>query len=576
MPAGGVAANPDTPFLVSASGAAPVSWTATVLPGAPWLNLATTSGSSTSSAPRSVSYSINQTAAAALTPQVYYGTIRVTSAAAANSPQDFQVVLNVTAATTPQTPNPYPAGLLFITTAANASSVVAAPPPQIDQLFVSSVAALDYQASAATTDGNHWLSVSPATGTASASSPAQSSISVSPAGLAPGVYYGSVSYSLASAAVPTVNVTLIVEAAGQAASLRSATQLSPSFAAQPAAESCTPAKIVPTQTGLVNNFAAPASWPTPLEIQLNDDCGNPVTNGQIVATFTNGDPPLVLILGNPSTGLYSGTWTPRNTGPQVTIAATATAPGFAAATERLSGSVVPNVAPTLNPNAALNLFAPQVGAPLAPGTMVQIYGTGLAAQTLAGTTIPLANSLAGTSVIIGGLQAPLYFVSPGQINALIPSELAPGPPYQLIVNNNGALSTPQSIQSTAVTPGVETLPSGYANAQHATDGSAVTDASPAKPGESIVVYLAGMGATTVPVPSGTAAPSSPFADTVDAPSITLNSEPVSFSFSGLTPGLAGLYQIDLQVPADAPNGDLTLVVNQPGFQGTPVILPVHQ
>jgi uncharacterized protein (TIGR03437 family) len=208
--------------------------------------------------------------------------------------------------------------------------------------------------------------------------------------------------------------------------------------------------------------------------------------------------------------------------------------------------------------------------------MVQIYGTGLAAQTLAGTTIPLANSLAGTSVIIGGLQAPLYFVSPGQINALIPSELAPGPPYQLIVNNNGALSTPQSIQSTAVTPGVETLPSGYANAQHATDGSAVTDASPAKPGESIVVYLAGMGATTVPVPSGTAAPSSPFADTVDAPSITLNSEPVSFSFSGLTPGLAGLYQIDLQVPADAPNGDLTLVVNQPGFQGTPVILPVHQ
>jgi uncharacterized protein (TIGR03437 family) len=66
------------------------------------------------------------------------------------------------------------------------------------------------------------------------------------------------------------------------------------------------------------------------------------------------------------------------------------------------------------------------------------------------------------------------------------------------------------------------------------------------------------------------------ANTVDAPSITLNSEPVSFSFSGLAPGLAGLYQIDLQVPADAPNGDLTLVVSQPGFQATPVLLPVHQ
>jgi uncharacterized protein (TIGR03437 family) len=206
---------------------------------------------------------------------------------------------------------------------------------------------------------------------------------------------------------------------------------------------------------------------------------------------------------------------------------------------------------------------------------VQIYGSGLATQTLVGTTIPLADNLAGTSVIVGGLQAPLFFVSPGQINAQIPFELTPGQPYQLIVSNNGALSTPESIQSTAVSPGVAALPSGYANAQHASTGSAVTDASPAKPGEYVVIYLAGMGATTVSVASGAAAPSSPLAQTVEAPTITLNGESVSPSFSGLTPGLAGLYQVDLQIPADAPNGDLTLVVSQPGFQGTSVILPVH-
>jgi uncharacterized protein (TIGR03437 family) len=161
------------------------------------------------------------------------------------------------------------------------------------------------------------------------------------------------------------------------------------------------------------------------------------------------------------------------------------------------------------------------------------------------------------------------------VNAQIPFELTPGQPYQVIVSNNGALTTPQTIQSDAVAPGISALPSGYANAQHVADGSAVTDASPAKPGEYVVVYLAGMGATTVPVSSGAPAPSSPLAQTIDMPSITLNSENVSFSYSGLTPGLAGLYQIDLQVPADAPNGDLTLVVNQPGFPGTPVILPVH-
>lgn len=564
MPAGGMAAIPDTSFLVNVSGTAPVAWTATVLPGAPWLNLGTTAGTSTGTAPGEVSYSINQTAAAALTPQAYYGTIRITSSGVVNSPQDFQVVLNVTAATVKAKPNLSPAGLIFV------SSSGAAPLTQIDEVFASSAAPVAYQASPATTDGNSWLSVSPVTGTTSATSPAQSSVTVSPAGLALGVYYGSVSYSLVAAAVRTVNVTLIVGASQQAYS-RGATAAS----SEAPRASCAPTKIIPTQTALVNNFATPSSWPTELEVQLNNDCGNPVTNGQIVATFSNGDSPLALGVENASSGLYSGTWTPRNIGSQVIVTATATAPGFAAATAQDSGSVVPNVAPVLAPDGTLHVFTPQAGAPLAPGTIVQIYGSGLATQTLPNTTIPLATSLGGTSVIIGGLQAPLYFVSPGQVNAQIPFELTPGQPYQVIVSNNGALTTPETIQSTAVTPGVASLPSGYANAQHAADSSPITDASSAKPGEFIVIYLAGMGATTVPVASGAGSPSSPLAKTVEVPTITLNSEPVSVLFSGLTPGLAGLYQIDLQVPADAQNGDLTLVVNQPGYQGGSVILPVH-
>jgi len=194
---------------------------------------------------------------------------------------------------------------------------------------------------------------------------------------------------------------------------------------------------------------------------------------------------------------------------------------------------------------------------------------------LQGLSQMTSSSSGGTSVIVGGLEAPLYFVSPGQVNAQIPFELTPGQPYQVIVSNNGALTTPETIQSTAVTPGVASLPSGYANAQHAAESSPITDASPAKPGEFIVIYLAGMGVTTVPVASGAGSPSSPLAQTVEAPTITLDSEPVSVLFSGLTPALAGLYQIDLQVPADAQNGDLTLVVNQPGYQGGSVILPVH-
>lgn len=570
MTAGGVAAVPDTSFLVSVSGSSSVAWTASVLPGATWLQLGTPSGVSTSAAPGSVNYSIDQTAAAALTAQAYYGTIRVVSPGAVNSPQDFQVVLNVTAATEKQKPNPTPAGLLFI------SSGSASAPAQTVTLYASSVPTLNYQASVATDDGNPWLTVTPLSGTTSVSSPAQPTISVSAAGLAPGVYHGTVSYSFSSSAVPAVNVTLLVQSPVPVPSVTTNGLHPHPNAADATLAGCTPTQLIPTQTGLVNNFSTAASWPTPLEILLVSDCGAPVTTAQIVATFSNGDPPLIVALADPNTGRYSGTWTPRHTGSQIIVTAKATVPGLPAATAEITGAVIPNVAPVLNHNGTLHIFTPQVGAPLAPGTIVQIYGSSLATGTTANTTIPLATSLSGTSVVIGGVQAPLYFVSPGQINAQIPFELSPGQSYQVIVSNNGALTTPDAIQSIAMTPGVASLPSGAANAQHASDSSGITEASPAKPGEYIVVYLAGMGMTTVPVATGAAAPSDPLAQTQNAPTITLNSEPVSFLFSGLTPGLAGLYQIDLQVPSDAPDGDLTLVINQPGFQGTSVILPVHQ
>jgi uncharacterized protein (TIGR03437 family) len=316
----------------------------------------------------------------------------------------------------------------------------------------------------------------------------------------------------------------------------------------------------------------------PLAIQLNDNCGNAVGNGQVVAAFSNGDPPLALNLANAMSGLYSGTWTPHTTGSQVVVTATATAPGFTAATTRISGAVAPNVAPTLSPNGTLDAFAiaAEPGVPIAPGTVVAIYGSGLAAQPVANTMIPIPTSLGGTSVIIGGIAAPLYYVSAGQVNAQVPFELTAGQPYQLIVSANGALTTPETIQLSAVAPGIAAYPSGYAEAEHAANFSLVTDASPAMPGEYVVIYLVGLGPTNVPVASGAVSPSSPLDATVTTPTITLNGEAVSnIYFSGLTPTAVGLYQIDLQVPGDAPNGDLTLVVTQPGFAGISVILPVH-
>jgi hypothetical protein len=78
----------------------------------------------------------------------------------------------------------------------------------------------------------------------------------------------------------------------------------------------------------VNNFAQPTSWPTPLAVLLVDNCGNAVSNAQVITTFSNGDPPLALNANGSTAGMYAGTWTPRNASGQVSIVANANASGF--------------------------------------------------------------------------------------------------------------------------------------------------------------------------------------------------------------------------------------------------------
>src|SRR6185312_12560386 len=284
-----------------------------------------------------------------------------------------------------------------------------------------------YQASASMNDGSGWLSIDATTGSAIAGTPGEVQVSVNSASLKPGVYRGTVSFSSGSS-VRSVNVTLVVEtppnasATSSAAPSVSGAAVNPLTRMKPAADGplCSGATLVATQTGLVSNFSAPASWPTPLAIKLVDSCGSLIGNGQIVATFSNGDPPLALTAVDPANGLYSGTWTPRKTASQLTIAAHVTAPGYGSASVQIAGKVTPNTAPQLAPNGTFDVFHPQVGAGLGPGNIVQIYGSSLASQTIAPQVLPLPVEVQGTQVLIGGVASPLFYVSPGQVNAQIP------------------------------------------------------------------------------------------------------------------------------------------------------------
>jgi uncharacterized protein (TIGR03437 family) len=559
IPAGG-----QNSFLIDVVGDNTVNWTATVLPNASWLSLGTTSGTATSTQPGTVSFAINQNNLASGS---HYGTIQVSAPGLVDTPLNFEVVLNVSPVNTLMAPAPSPAGLLYLSAAGTQ------PPAQTVQVMnnLSTSETLSVAASAA--NNGKWLSASGPAGLVAYGSTAPVLVSVNPSNLNAGTYYGSVTLSwVGSAMESTVNVTLLVPLASQAVQ-----QDRPDAEVSSAAPegTCTPTQLVTAPMGLVNNFSTPAGWPTPLAVALLDNCGNFLSNGQVVASFTNGDPVLPLTLANGATGLYSATWTPQRTGGQVTVNARASAAGFAAVTTQLVGAVPPNSAPILTPNGTLNVFNPVPAAALAPGTLVQISGTALAASSLsapAGGTLP--TSLNGTQVTVGGIFAPLQSVSPGTITAQVPFELTPNMQYDVVVSANGALTTPASIQLSGTDPGVATAMSGMLTATHL-DGTAITSTSPAAPGEYIVLTAVGLGLTNVPVADGAVGPSSPLANTLDMPSITLNNESVTILFAGLQPGTVGVYQINIQVPADAVAGNLTLVLSQDGNPANSAILPVN-
>lgn len=225
---------------------------------------------------------------------------------------------------------------------------------------------------------------------------------------------------------------------------------------------------------------------------------------------------------------------------------------------------------------------PQPGAPLAPGTIVQIFGSNLSSATgqPAFKDGKLATSYQGASVIIGGVEAPLYFVSPGQINAQVPMELVADKPYQVLVSNNGAFTVPESTDVAAAQPAVAQCPAGNAAcperriiAQHE-DYSLIDAANPARSGEVITIYLVGMGITSPSVRSGESSPVSPLAWVESKPEVSVDGQPAETIFAGLTPGAVGLYQINLRLPAGLASGDRSLVVTQAGARSNEVALPV--
>ncbi len=196
-------------------------------------------------------------------------------------------------------------------------------------------------------------------------------------------------------------------------------------------------------------------------------------------------------------------------------------------------------APRLNEAGVANA-ASNVAGPVAPGSLVTLYGRGLANQTAQASSLPLPVSLGGVSVLFNGLAAPLLFVSPSQVNSQAPWELAPGAtPVTVLLDG---------LPGNTVTVDVAPVSPAVFGVVHA-DFTAVSQDRPARAGDIVILLANGLGPVTRPVGTGQPAPAGPLALTLETPAIRLDGRAAEVLFSGLTPGFVGLYQVNVRIPA---------------------------
>jgi uncharacterized protein (TIGR03437 family) len=232
----------------------------------------------------------------------------------------------------------------------------------------------------------------------------------------------------------------------------------------------------------------------------------------------------------------------------------------------------------LNPEGVVNAasFAPFTAA-LVPGEFISLYGTGMAPSGVpAASTIPFPTKLGGVQVMIGGIAAPLDYVSPGLISAIVPYGIGSGI-VGIQVINNGTSSNTVTAYTGSTAPGVFTLNQdglGYGAVQHNADYSLVTPSNPAQPGEYLIVYLSGLGAVSPAVSDGAAGPLSPLSWTTNTITAYIGGQAVTPTYFGLAPGFVGLYQLDVQVPTGLTAGDNFLEIVGPDSDTAEAQIPV--
>ena len=531
--AGSYSTSPQTVAVLSATATIPWTLSTNTYQGGGWLSATPTSGTGApGSAPTTITINVNP---GGLTAQDYYGAVTLTPTDGKHPPVSIAIVLSIVPAGSPAAPVVSPTGLVFLGT--TGASVL----PQTFHISNLTSSVLKYTATASAT--TNWFSLSLTSSSIIAA--ATQSITVTPSigNLNPGVYPGSVLLTFGDGSTQTVALLLVVSAAP-------GTSSSAVIRAHAASMACVPSKLLPVLTSVGSGFTTPTAWPTAIQVQVVDDCGNSINTGSVTVSFSNGDSPVALLaIGS---GNWAGTWVPVHSTAGLTIRADAQS-------SRLVGSVSVSGQVTSNPNAPVVSAGGVVSAvdyksSPALGLLVTIFGSGLADGSAGLTGLPAPTQLGSTSVLLSGSPLPLLYVSDSQVNAIIPYTVQSNASHQLVVSRGSAYSVPVDVAVFNSEPAIVSV-DGSGNGQgqiywvdaHGNSGLANANA-PASAGEALVILAVGLGAVSPSLTAGTGAPSSPPANTAVPVTVTIGGVSASVFFSGLTPGFVGLYQVNATVP----------------------------
>ncbi len=191
--------------------------------------------------------------------------------------------------------------------------------------------------------------------------------------------------------------------------------------------------------------------------------------------------------------------------------------------------------------------------------------------------LPLPDSLAGVTLKLNGNAVPLFAVvnanGSEQINFQFPWELAGQTSVTAVLSNGVSSSAQVSFPMFTVQQGIFAY-DGVNGAFTRGDGTLVTPANPASPGDLLVAYATGLGPTNKAVPTGQGTPTDTLYTTKYVPTMTIGSQMAAVSFSGLVPYFVGEYQVNFQVPQGVAAGSQDVVLTLNGTASATVKIAV--